>query len=108
MALANSACSMCQYKRFLGRKLKPREASTLLVGFRVQKSKLVAKTHDNDNGLYDKYTRVSTGLIFSTEVFKKSLQYKILQDIFNLGTHKNIKYLRLVSNVCTAKDSHCW
>lgn len=64
-----------------------------------------APNNDYDN---DKYTRVSTGLIFSTEVFKKSLQYKILQDIFNLGTHKNIKYLRLVSNVCTAKDSHCW
>jgi len=67
----------------------------------------VAQTHNNDND-YDKYTRVSTGLLFTTEVFKKSLQYKILQDIFNLGTHKNIKYLRLVSNVCTAKDSHCW
>jgi len=26
--------------------------------------KVVAKTHDNDNDLYDKYTRVSTGLIF--------------------------------------------
>ena len=64
MALANSACSMRQYRSFLGRKLKPREALTLLVGFGVKKSKLVAKTHDNDNGSYDKYTRVSTGLIF--------------------------------------------
>jgi len=45
---------------------------------------------------------------FSTEVFEKSLHYKILQDIFNLGTHKNIKYLRLVSNVYSAKDSRCW
>ena len=33
-------------------------------GVEVSICKVVAKTHDNDNDLYDKYTRVSTGLIF--------------------------------------------
>ena len=44
--------------------------------------------------LYDKYTRVSTGLIFDWGIQENCLQYKILRDIFNLGTDKNIKYLR--------------
>ena len=62
MARANSAVGMFKVWFSLCKRL----TGVRPVGWGVEVSicKVVAKTHDNDNDLYDKYTRVSTGLIF--------------------------------------------
>ena len=59
MARANSAVGM--FRSFCKRLTGVRPVGW---GVEVPNCKVVAKTHDNDNDLYDKYTRVSTGLIF--------------------------------------------
>jgi len=60
MARANSAVGMFEFS------LQKADGcpSSGVGGVEVPICKVVAKTHDNDNDLYDKYTRVSTGLIF--------------------------------------------
>lgn len=63
-------------------------------------SKVVAKTHDNDNDLYDKYTRVSTGLIIPLRYSRKVVYNIKSSKIFNLGTDKNIAYLPVLSLMC--------
>lgn len=66
MARANSAVGMFEYSISHGgdRTLPWWTGRQPRRGVQVPNSKVVAKTHDNDNDLYDKYTRVSTGLIF--------------------------------------------
>ena len=63
MARANSAVGMFKVFSSLCKRLTVWCPSSW-VGVEVPICKVVAKTHDNDNDLYDKYTRVSTGLIF--------------------------------------------
>ena len=59
MARANSAEGMFEFSL-----QKADGCPSSWVGVEVPICKVVAKTHDNDNDSYDKYTRVSTGLIF--------------------------------------------
>ena len=63
MARANSAVGMFKVWLFSLQKADGCPSSWV-GGVEVPICKVVAKTHDNDNDLYDKYTRVSTGLIF--------------------------------------------